>query len=57
MKELTGNMLASVSGGFVTDGHRESTNVVDQRGVDNGTYIDAKRDMLGPRNAIKCNVS
>lgn len=48
MKELTEDMLALVSGGFVTDGHRESTNVVDQRGVDKGTYIDANGTCWAP---------
>lgn len=42
MKELTSDILSLVSGGvYDTEGRQGSDNVIDQRGVDMGTYIDA----------------
>lgn len=41
MREITTNILKYVKGGMIIDGMRESSNVIDQRGTDNGIYTDA----------------
>ncbi|WP_261115598.1 hypothetical protein [Serratia entomophila] len=48
MKELMLDELPPISGGMHLDGHRESTNVIDQRGRDMGTYIDANGKCWSP---------
>jgi len=41
MREITDNMLNFVKGGLNLDGLPDSANVIDQRGTNMGTYIDA----------------
>jgi len=41
MRELDVKMLAFAKGGMILDGRPESSNVVDLRGNDRGSYIDA----------------
>lgn len=41
MREISDNMLDSVKGGMNLNGLPASTNVIDLRGKDMGTYIDA----------------
>lgn len=40
MREISDNMLDSVKGGMNLNGLSASTNVIDLRGKDMGTYID-----------------
>lgn len=48
MKEIKFNELHLISGGMNLDGHRESGNIIDQRGRDMGTYIDANGRCWAP---------
>lgn len=41
MRELSKAMMENAKGGLNWEGHRESSNVVDQRGTDMGSWIDA----------------
>ncbi|WP_248785528.1 hypothetical protein, partial [Escherichia coli] len=48
MKEISDNMLDSVKGGMNINGLPGSTNVIDLRGKDMGTYIDANGACWAP---------
>lgn len=48
MREITSDMLAFVKGGMKLDDLRGSGNVIDQRGVDKGIYIDANGSCWAP---------
>lgn len=48
MRELDVKMLAFAKGGMILDGRPESSNVVDLRGNDRGSYIDANGSCWAP---------
>lgn len=48
MRNLNIEEIMLICGGMKIDGMRESTNVIDQRGTDNGTYIDANGTCWAP---------
>jgi hypothetical protein len=51
MREISDHMLDFVKGGMNLNGLPGSTNVIDLRGKDMGTYIDANGACWAPRLA------
>lgn len=62
MRNISFKEMESVVGGMITDGYRESDNIIDLRGEDMGYYIDANgmcwepgstsEDMYGDRENL-----
>ncbi|MBN5311806.1 hypothetical protein PTR36_20020 [Serratia bockelmannii] len=48
MRNLTAKEIQAIIGGLNLEGQRESTNVIDQRGTDMGSYIDANGACWAP---------
>lgn len=48
MRELDIKTLAFAKGGMILDGRSESSNVIDLRGSDQGSYIDANGSCWAP---------
>lgn len=48
MKKLNSNEIHQTSGGMKWQGYRESTNIIDLRGQDMGSWIDAANSCWKP---------
>jgi hypothetical protein len=48
MRKLTKGEVKIISGGLNLEGQRESSNVIDQRGANMGSYIDANGSCWAP---------